>query len=78
MIDLLMNKKNVLRGFLMKNNILYYDSIVIGAGPAGLFSALELLKKNKNIAVIEKGGQFIESLCPSIRKNLNTFHENSS
>ncbi|OHD27725.1 MAG: hypothetical protein A2Y34_08830 [Spirochaetes bacterium GWC1_27_15] len=57
----------------MKNNILYYDSIVIGAGPAGLFSALELLKKNKNIAVIEKGGQFIESLCPSIRKNLNTF-----
>jgi len=35
-----------------------YDVIIIGAGPAGIFTALELTKKN-NISVlnIRKGGR---------------------
>lgn len=33
-----------------------YDCIIVGAGPAGLFAALELVKKKfKNILVVEKG-----------------------
>ena len=32
-----------------------YDIIIIGSGPAGLFAAYELSKKNKKILIIEKG-----------------------
>ena len=34
-----------------------YDVIIIGAGPAGLFTAYELITKNKNlkIALLDKG-----------------------
>ncbi|MBL7100901.1 MAG: FAD-binding protein [Nanoarchaeota archaeon] len=32
-----------------------YDIIIIGAGPAGLFAAYELSKKNKKILIIERG-----------------------
>ena len=34
-----------------------YDVIVVGAGPAGIFSALELLsqKKDMRILIVEKG-----------------------
>ena len=37
----------------MKKN---YDVIIIGAGPAGIFTALELTKKgNLSILIVEKG-----------------------
>ena len=29
-----------------------YDVIIVGAGPAGLFSAYELVKKNKDLKVL--------------------------
>lgn len=43
-----------------------YDVIIIGAGPAGLFSAYELIKKNKDlkIAVLDKGFNVKNRICP--------------
>lgn len=43
-----------------------YDVIIIGAGPAGIFSALELLTVNKNIRIlmIEKGKDIDQRICP--------------
>ena len=33
-----------------------YDVIIIGAGPAGIFTALELTKKNNiSVLILEKG-----------------------
>jgi uncharacterized FAD-dependent dehydrogenase len=43
-----------------------YDVIIVGAGPAGIFSALELLrqKANASILVIEKGKDIDKRSCP--------------
>ncbi len=43
-----------------------YDVIIIGAGPAGIFTALELIRKNagKKILMIEKGKPVNQRHCP--------------
>ncbi|MTI65274.1 MAG: FAD-dependent oxidoreductase [Firmicutes bacterium] len=43
-----------------------YDIIIVGAGPAGLFTALELLNKksNKKILLLEKGRKVENRKCP--------------
>lgn len=43
-----------------------YDVIIVGAGPAGLFSAYELISKNKKlkIALIDKGFNVSHRVCP--------------
>ncbi|NCO68071.1 MAG: FAD-dependent oxidoreductase [Nitrospirae bacterium CG_4_10_14_0_8_um_filter_41_23] len=43
-----------------------YDVIIVGAGPAGIFSALELLKQKENtkILIIEKGKDIDKRICP--------------
>ena len=43
-----------------------YDVIIIGAGPGGIFSAYELIKKNSNlkIAVFEAGNSLAKRKCP--------------
>lgn len=47
---------------VMKEN---YDVIISGAGPAGIFSALELVKDSRlNILMIEKGEDIKERVCP--------------
>lgn len=48
----------------MKNN---YDVIIIGAGPAGIFTALELVKneKNLNILIVDKGKTLSKRNCPA-------------
>lgn len=45
----------------MENNV-----IIIGAGPAGIFTALEMLKKGskKKITIIEKGVAIEKRRCP--------------
>jgi uncharacterized FAD-dependent dehydrogenase len=43
-----------------------YDVIIVGAGPAGIFSALELLKQREDakILIIEKGKDIDKRICP--------------
>ena len=43
-----------------------YDVVIIGAGPAGIFTALELLKKGskKRILIVEKGAAVEDRRCP--------------
>ncbi|MGI6587965.1 MAG: NAD(P)/FAD-dependent oxidoreductase [Peptococcia bacterium] len=50
----------------MKNN---YDVIIVGAGPAGIFAALELAKTKKDLAVllVDKGRLLEERDCPAPR-----------
>lgn len=43
-----------------------YDVIIVGAGPAGLFAALELVKSGKRIALIDKGREITSRLCPLV------------
>lgn len=43
-----------------------YDVIIVGAGPAGLFAALELVKAGKRIALIDKGREIASRLCPLV------------
>ena len=37
------------------NAVKNYDIIIIGAGPAGIFTALELADKGLSILIVEKG-----------------------
>ena len=50
-----------------------YDVVIVGAGPAGLFAAYELINKNKNlkIALMDKGKKVSERFCPMSRNKIN-------
>jgi uncharacterized FAD-dependent dehydrogenase len=49
-----------------------YDVIIVGAGPAGIFAALELVrdKKGMKILILEKGRDIDQRACPSKGKNV--------
>ncbi|MFH1454344.1 MAG: NAD(P)/FAD-dependent oxidoreductase [Armatimonadota bacterium] len=48
-----------------------YDVIIIGAGPAGIFAALELAKKSrKKVLLIDKGSSIKKRVCPTIAKGV--------
>ncbi|MDA3936135.1 MAG: FAD-dependent oxidoreductase, partial [Actinomycetota bacterium] len=43
-----------------------YDYVIIGAGPAGVFAALELVKAGKSdILILEKGRDLQRRRCPA-------------
>lgn len=46
-----------------------YDVAIVGAGPAGIFTALEMIKKGskKNIIIIEKGRSVEKRKCPKAK-----------
>ncbi|HMK95284.1 MAG TPA: NAD(P)/FAD-dependent oxidoreductase [Candidatus Limnocylindrales bacterium] len=45
-----------------------YDVIIVGAGPAGIFSALELTDKtNLNVLIVDRGADIDQRKCPSSR-----------
>ncbi|WP_297633173.1 FAD-dependent protein [uncultured Clostridium sp.] len=48
-----------------------YDVIIVGAGPGGIFTALELNRKNKNknILLIEAGRSIDKRSCPKVKTN---------
>lgn len=50
-----------------------YDVIITGAGPAGIFAALELLKSEKKlkILILEKGRDIDQRKCPSKDKKIS-------
>lgn len=52
-----------------------YDCIIIGAGPAGIFCALELVRQKKdiNILILEKGRDLRDRTCPSREKKAPCF-----
>ena len=47
-----------------------YDVILVGAGPAGIFSAYELIKKDPTLKVllVEKGNDIYSRKCPILAK----------
>lgn len=43
-----------------------YDAVIVGAGPAGIFAALELTRKNRwSVLLIEKGFDMEKRKCPA-------------
>jgi uncharacterized FAD-dependent dehydrogenase len=51
-------------GFLVKQ---HYDVVIIGAGPAGIFTALELSKENRDLRmlIVDKGREISKRNCPA-------------
>lgn len=51
----------------------HYDVIIVGAGPAGIFAALEIVASGKGIRIliIEKGREIEKRICPSAVRDVS-------
>ena len=45
------------------------DVVIVGAGPAGIFTAIEMLRKDskKKIVIVEKGKSVENRHCPKVK-----------
>lgn len=50
-----------------------YDVVIVGAGPAGLFAAYELIENNKNLKILllDKGRLASNRACPMNKNKIN-------
>ena len=46
-----------------------YDIVIVGAGPAGIFTAIEMLRRSteKKILIVEKGKAIEKRVCPKVK-----------
>lgn len=56
----------------------YYDVIIVGAGPAGIFTSYELIEKNPNLKVllVDKGVDIFSRHCPILEKKITKCPQN--
>ena len=56
----------------MENLKKYYDCIVVGAGPMGIFTCYELMLKRPDLKVllVEKGNDIYSRKCPILAKKI--------
>ena len=68
-MDLLINLMHAI--IFREMNIMKYDVVIVGAGPAGLFAAYELVTKNKNlkVALMDKGSKVKTRFCPMTKNS---------
>ena len=66
------NKVNIdlLISVVVRRKDMKYDVIIIGAGPAGIFTALEMVKNkcDKKILIVEKGCSISKRRCPKTKQ----------
>ena len=51
-----------------------YDVIIVGAGPAGIFAALEMVDKGLRVLILEKGRAIRNRACPIHTKGTKCVH----
>ena len=49
-----------------------YDVIIVGAGPMGIYTAYELMKKSpdKKVLLVDKGHDIYHRNCPILKKQI--------